>query len=130
MKNVTVTLKATSALDSDTPEVFTYSGKYEQKNGKDYVMYEETEPKVKTIVKVDKSEVIISRSGEMKSTLKIIENERHDTVYSTPYGPFPMTVYGIAVDNRLEDNFLSFEYQIENNGVIAHNRIEITLKEV
>ena len=95
-----------------------------------YLMYEETEPAVKTIIKAKENEVVISRSGEMKSTLKVSKDKNCDTVYQTPYGPLYMTVCGIEVENNLREGSLLLEYKLENNTTIAHNRIEITLKEV
>ena len=130
MKDVKVILKTVSLLDNSPAETFNYSGRLDFKNGSHYLMYEETEPAVKTIVKVSENEAVISRSGEMKSTLKVIKNGKSDTIYQTPYGPIYMTVCGIEVENMLEDGLLLLEYKLENNGVIAHNKIEITLKEV
>lgn len=130
MKDVKVILKTVSLLDNSPAETYSYNGRLDFKNGAHYLMYEEAEPAVKTIVKVSENEAVISRSGEMKSTLRVIKNGKSDTVYQTPYGPIYMTVCGIEVENNLENGLLLLEYRLENNGVIAHNRIEITLKEV
>ena len=130
MKNVEIILKTVSLLDNSPAETFRYKGMLDQKNETDYLMYEETEPAVKTIIKAKEDTAVISRSGEMKSTLKVSKGESCDTVYETPYGPLYMSVCGIEVKNNLRDGFLLLEYKLENNGTIAHNRIEITLKEV
>lgn len=129
MKDVKITLKTEYLLDG-TFETFEYNGRLDTRNGCDYLQYEEENQKVKTIIKASANEAVISRSGEMKSTLKIIENGKISTVYQTPYGPFPMCVCGVTVENRLQDGILKLEYRLENGAILAHNKILITLKEV
>lgn len=134
MKNVKIKLKSTIISPDGDKEsnVFTYDGQYDIKNEKYYIAYDETEQNTHTIVKVDNGSAVISRTGAMQSTMKIIENSETNMPYHTPHGVFDMLVCGISVDNHLDDKKqLLLEYTIgTSQGVIGHNIIEITLEEV
>ncbi len=132
MKNVKITLKATQISNGECEHnVFNYIGRYDQKNSSDYIMYDEDDGAIRTVVKTDKESVLISRSGATRSRMKIVPGAKNDTTYATPQAEFSMTVDGILVDNRLDKGYLAFEYALETRfGEIGRNKIEITLEEV
>ncbi len=134
MKNVKIRLKSTIiSPDGDRESnVFLYDGKYDIKNEKHYISYDENEQNTHTIVKVDADSAVISRTGDMQSTMKIIENSKTNMPYHTPHGVFDMIVSGIRINNRLcDERQLLLEYTLDTeHGVIGHNIIEITLEEV
>lgn len=134
MNKVKIKLKSTIiSPDGDRESnVFLYDGQYDIKNEKHYIAYDEKEQNTHTIVKCDENSAVISRTGDMQSTMKIIENSKTNMPYHTPHGIFDMFVNGIRVDNHLFDKKqLLLEYTLDTtNGVIGHNIIEITLEEV
>ncbi len=132
MKNVKITLKTTQLSDDQCEQsAFSYSGRYDEKNGSRYIMYDEENGATRTVVKADNKSVHISRSGETQSRMKVVAGAEFDTVYTTPHTSFTMTVSGISVDNRLDKGYLAFEYVLKTKfGEIGRNKIEITLEEV
>ena len=132
MNKINLTLKTTIEADgqNDVP-TFNYIGEYDIKNGKDYLLYSEENPRVNTIIKADNHSAVISRTGDMQSIMRIVPNEEHSMCYKTPHGTFDMCVCGIAVENQIESGYLLLKYELKTQfGTIGINTIEITIKEV
>lgn len=132
MKDVELTLKTTVYADGESDEsTFSYRGRYDIKNNKHYVVYDEDSPCVHTVIKADDASAVISRTGEMQSIMRIIPNAEKAMSYETPHGTFSMLVRGISVENRLNDGHLLLKYELKTQfGTVGINTIEITLKEV
>ena len=132
MNKINLTLKTTIETDGQNDvTTFSYKGRYEEKNGKHYLSYSEENPKVNTVIKLDRYCAVISRTGDMQSIMRIVPNEEHSMCYKTPHGTFEMSVCGIKVENRLNDGSLLLKYELKTQfGTIGINTIEITIKEV
>ncbi|MBQ2274782.1 MAG: DUF1934 domain-containing protein [Clostridia bacterium] len=132
MNKINLTLKTTIEADGQNDvTTFNYIGEYDIKNGKDYLLYSEENPRVNTIIKADNHSAVISRTGDMQSIMRIVPNEEHALSYKTPHGTFEMSVCGIKVENRLNDGSLLLKYELKTQfGTIGINTIEITIKEV
>lgn len=132
MKDIKITLKTQVSADGATEKSsFSYSGRYDIKNGKHYIMYEESSPAVKTVIKASDGNALISRTGEIGSIMHITPNKTVPTEYATPQGTFSFDVCGISVDNRAEDGYVMLEYVLKSGaGIIGQNKIEIFFEEV
>lgn len=82
-------------VDKDNIE-FTTEGKFYEKNGKYYIMYDETEVTgmegCKTTIKIDGHKVYMKRTGSSNSDFEFEKNKTYHSFYRTPYGIFDMTV--------------------------------------
>ena len=71
-------------------------GDYFKRNGKHYVIYEESvegiDDKVKSKLKFDADTVEVSRSGPMNSHMVFQENKKNLTGYNTPFGQILMGI--------------------------------------
>ncbi len=132
MKDIKITLKTQVSADGETEKSsFSYSGRYDIKNGKHYIMYEEGSPSVKTVIKAADDSAIISRTGEIGSIMHIIPNKTVPTDYATPQGTFSFDVCGISVYNKAENGYIMLEYALKSGaGIIGQNKIEIFFEEV
>ena len=132
MSKINLTLKTTVESDGEKDvTTFNYSGERDKKNGKDYLLYNEENPRVNTIIKADNHSAVISHTGDMQSIMRIVPNEEHAMSYKTPHGTFDMCVCGIKVENQLEKGKLLLKYELKTQfGTIGINTIEITIKEV
>ena len=122
--------------EKDVIEVTTV-GKYGVKDGKAFLSYDDSGALgvdgVTTILKADRDNVILKRTGALESRLEIERGERHQCHYSTAIGNFSVGIFGEMLENELSDNGgkLRMSYTIDiNSELMSHNQVEITIKEV
>lgn len=137
MSNAVVTVKGFQYVDDSESSVELKTlGRYERKNGKEYIIYEETDENkatTKTMIKVTDSIVTMQRTGAIDNTLVIEKGKRHGSFYTIPEGSLFLEVYGEKVDNRLDEKGgkLTLQYNMSLNSTpVGRNKIEITVKEV
>lgn len=77
----------------------------------------------------DRGIISIIRSGQMSHSFVIEKGVRHNSVYTTPYGPLEMCVYGKKVENELtsEGGRLYIDYSVELKGMAAQ-RTKMTVE--
>lgn len=111
-------------------------GKYYEKLGAHYLMYEETEVSGmagdKTTIKLKEGKVVMHRYGENNSELTFEKGVRYDTLYKTPYGNFEMEVLASEVDYCISPDgcgavTLIYELSIKGIGE-SKTHMTITMK--
>ncbi len=138
-KEVFVSVKGVqfSQEDSDCVEIIS-PGNYYYKDGRHYVMYEETQEdglKINNILKVsdEKSEpnVELIKKGEIMATMIFGHGKSHVSSYQTPYGNIMLgfNTTDITIDYKHEEIYLKVEYSLEMNSEhVSDNKIEIKIK--
>ncbi len=99
-------------------------GKYYEKNGSRYFLYEETEVSGmagdKTMLKFSEGRVTMHRYGENNSELSFEEGKRFETLYNTPYGAFEMEVLASKVFFEVDDEgggSIELIYELSIKGI-------------
>lgn len=122
--------------EKDVIEVKTV-GKYGVRDGKAFISYDDSGALgvdgVSTILKADKDNVVLKRTGSLRSRLEIERGERHQCHYSTAIGNFSVGIFGEMLENDLTEDGgkLSMSYTIDiNSELMSRNQVEITIKEV
>ncbi|MGN0514565.1 MAG: DUF1934 domain-containing protein [Lachnospiraceae bacterium] len=121
--DVIVTVKGVQlGMDqSDEIEVINV-GKYNEKNGKIYIRYDEQQEGVEGIVsnmiKIDGKQVEISKKGAVGVQMIFREGEQVNSCYETPYGMLMMGIYTNEVQCTVAETCieLKLSYSIEMNG--------------
>lgn len=111
-------------------------GKYYEKLGSHYLMYEETEVSGmegdKTTIKLKDGRVIMHRYGENNSELTFEKGVRYDTLYKTPYGNFEMEVLASEVDYNVQadgSGSVDLVYELSIKGIgESKTHMKITMK--
>ncbi len=82
-------------------------GKYYEKSGAHYFLYEETEVSGmagdKTTIKLSNGKVVIHRYGQNNSELTFEMGKRYDSLYRTPYGNFDMEILASEVHYEVDE---------------------------
>lgn len=83
------------AVEPDDIELVT-SGRYYEKNGKKYIVYEESEVTgfdsgTQTMLKIDGNTVTMSRNGKSGTHMVFESGKKHLGHYETPYGSFTVS---------------------------------------
>lgn len=109
-------------------------GKFAEKNGKFYIIYEESEltgfEDTTTTIKVSDDSVSMTRSGKYNSKMVFRRGEKRLCNYSTPYGVIPMGVNPIRLESKLsnEGGKVAIEYIIDiDNREYLKNRLNLTV---
>ncbi len=107
-----------------------YKGERIEKNGNVYVNFTEfdTLKDSKSTIKISEDEVLILKSGGVKSRMKFREAEKSKSIYITPFGEFDMSVYTYKISKKISDEEvkINLDYKISIKGLLdANNRIEI-----
>lgn len=99
-------------------------GKYYEKNGSRYFLYEETEVSGmagdKTMLKFSEGRVTMHRYGENNSELCFEEGKRYEALYNTPYGAFEMEVLASKVVFEVDDEGggnMELVYELSIKGI-------------
>lgn len=133
-KDVLVSVKGTQFIDGekDTVEVIT-SGTWYEKNGKQYLLYEETyegmQVTTKNTVKITPKIVEVTKKGAISSKMVYELGKQHMSDYMTPMG---LIVLGITTKDlfvEADSNKLHLElrYAMEMNGqFVSDSILEIT----
>lgn len=109
-------------------------GRFAQKNGKFYIIYEESEltgfEDTTTTIKVSEDSVCMTRSGKFNSRMVFRCGEKRLCSYSTPYGLIPVGVKPTKLETKLDDNGgnVSIEYILDiDNSEYLRNRLNLTV---
>lgn len=130
-------------LESNSEEPIVYDmisdGVIRKDNGRIELRYKECSEgleNLSTTISFDENErsvITISRTGDLRQAFVIKEGVRHFNVYSTPYGPIEMCIWGRKVENELteEGGKIKLDYSVELKGMTAQrNKMEITVKKL
>lgn len=109
-------------------------GKFAQKNGKFYIIYEESEltgfEDTTTTIKVSDNAVSMTRSGKYNSKMVFRRGEKCLCSYTTPYGVIPVGVSPTLLESRLGDDGgnVNIEYILDiDNREYLKNSINLTV---
>jgi len=84
---------------------FTTEGKYYNRNGADYLVYQESEISgmagAKTSLKFKDGIVTMKRIGAGGADMVFRKDHRHSTYYRTPYGVFDLEMRTKMIENQL-----------------------------
>ena len=134
VKDVLVSVKGTQFIDGekDTVEVIT-SGTWYEKNGKQYLLYEETyegmQATTKNTVKITPELVEVTKKGAISSKMVYELGKQHMSDYVTPMGLIVLgvTTKDIFVEANAEKLHMELRYAMEMNGqFVSDSILEIT----
>lgn len=109
MKEILVKVKSIQRdADGKDTEIELFSnGRYYEKNGAQYIMYEESESigveGTKTTIKALEDAVVLIRTGATKMRHKYIVGVENESMLNTPAGEIPMTIKTHEYTNDIVD---------------------------
>lgn len=134
--NALISLKTIQDVDGDNDviELKTF-GKFGEKNGKFYIIYEETEltgfQGSTTTIKIDDDTVTMIRRGNVNSKMVFRNGEKRLCTYNTPYGIMPVAVEprNLSCDMGNDGGNLKIEYILDiNNSQFCVNKLNLNVK--
>lgn len=134
--NALISLKTVQDIngDNDVIELKTF-GKFGEKNGKFYIIYEETELTgfrgSTTTIKIDNDTVTMTRRGNVNSKMVFRNGEKRLCTYDTPYGIMPVAVEprDLRYDMSDKGGNLKIEYILDiNNSQFCVNRLNLNVE--
>ena len=132
-KDVLVSIKGTQIIDGekDTVEMIT-AGTWYEKNGKQYLLYEESYEEVqvttKNTLKITPELIEVSKKGVVSSKMIYELGKKHQTNYMTPMGMIVLgiTTGDIFVEADADTLRVEIKYAMEMNGqFVSNNTMEI-----
>ncbi len=125
MLNVLITVKATQKTLGEPPQIieFTSEGKYYERMGAIFLVYEESElsgfPGHKTTLKIHEDHVTMRRYGANTSSIHFEKGVREDSEYETPYGVFKLETLTHRLEMALTEvsGEVTIEYALSIQGV-------------
>ena len=104
-----------------------YPGRYYQKNGWHYILYEESSDEsektldVKCILKITKDCLEVKKQGTINSSLVFSVGSPNISIYQTPYGELSLRTSFLSLDIQEEKHLLSADlnYSLEINDDYA-----------
>ena len=138
--NAMIYLKTLQTVDGedemDEIELQT-KGTFAEKNGKFYIIYEESEltgfEDTTTTIKVSGDAVCMTRKGKYNSRMEFRLGEKCLCSYSTPFGVIPVGVNPVSVENNLscDGGNLAIEYilDIDNRDYLT-NQLKLTVDKI
>lgn len=133
-ENVVIKISGLQIVENtgDNVEVIA-KGKHYLRKDKHYLLYEEYEndenTKTSNMIKFNNEIVEITRKGQVDGKLIFKENQKNQSLYSTPMGDLLIEVFTkeIDVSDHKDDVNLKIKYQIHVDGnKISDNEIDIT----
>ena len=133
-ENVVIKISGLQIVENtgDNVEVIA-KGKYYLKKDKHYLLYEEYEndenTKTSNMIKFNNDIVEITRKGQVDGKLIFQENQKKQSLYSTPMGDLLIEVLTkeIEVSDDDDDVNLKIKYQIHVDGnKVSDNEIDIS----
>ncbi len=135
--NAMISLKTLQNVDGDSEinEIeLTTKGKFAKKNGKFYIIYQESEltgfEDTTTTIKVSEDSVSMTRSGKYNSKMVFRRGEKCLCSYSTPYGVIPVGVNPTLLESRMDEQGgnVNIEYILDvDNRDYLKNRLNLTV---
>ncbi len=136
--NAMISLKTLQNIegDSEVNEIeLTTKGKFAEKNGKFYIIYQESEltgfEDTTTTIKVSEDSVSMTRSGKYNSKMVFRRGEKCLCSYSTPYGVIPVGVNPTLLESKMNDQGgnVNIEYILDvDNHDYLKNRLNLTVR--
>ncbi len=122
--------------DSEVNEIeLTTKGKFAERNGKFYIIYQESEltgfEDTTTTIKVSEDSVSMTRSGKYNSRMVFRRGEKCLCSYSTPYGVIPVGVNPTLLESKMDEQGgnVNIEYILDvDNRDYLKNRLNLTVK--
>lgn len=138
-KPIMIHIKSLIAMkgeEDQTMDLMT-EGKYYEKVGSHYLVYEESEVSGmegdKTTIKLKDGRVAMHRYGQNHSELTFEQGCRHNTIYKTPHGEFDMEVLASEVSYTIDERgngAVSLVYALSIKGIgESKTTMSITMKE-
>ncbi len=133
MKDVLVSVKGTQIIgeERDTVEVIT-PGSWQEKNGKQYLIYEETleetKQTTKNTVKIAPELIEVTKRGVVETRMIYETGKKHMSNYMTPMGMIVLgiTTKDIFVEADADRIHAEIRYGLEMNGqFVSDNHMEI-----
>ncbi len=136
--NAMISLKTLQNIDGDSEvnEIeLTTKGKFAEKNGKFYIIYQESEltgfEDTTTTIKVSEDTVSMTRSGKYNSKMVFRRGEKCLCSYATPYGVIPVGVNPTLLESRMNEQGgnVNIEYILDvDNRDYLKNHLNLTVK--
>lgn len=135
-KDVLITVSGLRLDDSEQEDVeLVTSGKYYNKSGKDYILYDEyieeiKEPTHCNII-IDDDKVNIVKHGSANVHMIFERFKRNSSYYQTPYGNLLMgfNTTDLKINKEEDEINISIKYNIDiNNRHVSENDINIKVK--
>ncbi|MBR5155113.1 MAG: DUF1934 domain-containing protein [Clostridia bacterium] len=136
-ENAMISLKTLQNIDGDEEvneiELQT-QGKFAEKNGKFYIIYQESEltgfEDTTTTIKVSEDSVSMTRTGKYNSKMVFRRGEKCLCSYATPYGVIPVGVNPTLLESKMDDQGgkVNIEYILDiDNRDYLKNRLNLTV---
>lgn len=138
MKRVLVSVKSVQRDrdGQDTVVELISPGTWYEKNGTQYVRYEESSVTgmdgVKTTIKIYDGSIVLLRTGAVNMRHQYILGEERKTVYETPFGEIPMAVktHELTVDFHDGTGHVHLGYDISvDDEWQFYNQLDIDVRE-
>ncbi|NMA82691.1 MAG: DUF1934 domain-containing protein [Epulopiscium sp.] len=137
-KNVLISVKGMQGDLGAAEEVEVVTpGEYYQKNGKQYIVYKESElsgmENTTTTIKVEKDKVSIIRFGDNNSSMVFEMGKKHSSYYDTPQGSFMIGMKTKEMDIQLGDEggYMAVKYLLEvDHMAIGSHSFHITVNSI
>lgn len=138
MKRVLVSVKSVQRDrdGQDTVVELISPGTWYEKNGTQYVRYEESSVTgmdgVKTTIKIYDGSIVLLRTGAVNMRHQYILGEKRETVYETPFGEIPMAVktHELTVDFHDGTGHVHLGYDISvDDEWQFYNQLDIDVRE-
>ena len=111
-------------------------GKYYERNGVGYLLYEESEltglEGVTTLIKLYPDYAVLVRMGKLKQRQTFKRGHRDETKYETPYGNLELTIETRELTDRLADGIghIVIGYDVALKGIWqGYNELLIKVQE-
>lgn len=136
-KNAHIFVKTIQNIDGDMDQralELETKGRFAQRNGKFFVMYEETEmtgfEDTTTTIKISDDAVIVTRNGKYNSKMEFRLGEERLCNYPTVMGTIPVSVNPIAMQSSLDENggsvYIDYILDMDQMGKLR-NRLNLTV---
>ena len=139
LKNTNATVRVRSSVDTDgevTQMDVIADARYAHRNGKYYIMYEESGLSEMrgciTTVKVEEDgRVWVKRSGAIDTNMCYEAGRTHSCVYEFEFGSITMETHATQIDVALapEGGQIDMRYRLDMGAVKSDNHLNISIKE-
>ncbi len=135
-KEVLISIKGLSGVDEDGEDIeFVTGGSYSFDERRAALEYMESEltgmSGTKTTISVERSSVLITRSGTVNMQMMFEEGRKHYVNYSTPFGSMTMGLVTQSIKNELtrQGGRLVLRYLMDLDTILpTRNKVEIEIK--
>ena len=136
-ENAMILLKTLQKVEGENEEneiELQTKGKFSEKNGKFYVIYEESEMTgfagTTTTIKITDQEITMTRNGKYNSKMVFRMGDKRLCNYETPYGIIPVGVSPVEMKSNLNDKggnvYIEYILDIDNEDYFV-NRLNMTV---